>query len=263
MQGGNGIIFSLVNEEEGLEYVIKLCKFSNNLFKDKKFGKRIKRFDREIEALYVARENQIENVVQIIFDGDYEIDGKLFRYYVMEKCDCNLKQYLQANEVGLYQRVLLCKKIMEGVKLLNEYKIYHRDIKQDNIFFINDEPLIGDLGLSDFRNTDIYINEKGELIGPTGWFSPEAINKYLVEMTDNPHQLDFVIDGKSEVFQLGKLFWYVFQGNLPVGQITLDDFMPRNETIFSLIYGMLMYSKATRLDSIQVLEGLEKYLEEN
>src|SRR5690606_25235728 len=133
--------------------------------------------------------------------------------------------------------------ILEGIKLLNEYKIYHRDIKQDNIFLIDGEPIIGDLGLSDCRNIDIYINEKGELIGPTGWFSPEAINKYLVEKTSNPYKFNFTINGKSEVFQLGKLFWYIFQGNLPIGQITIDDFIPRNEDMFKLIFGMLLYSK--------------------
>lgn len=263
VQGGNGIIFSLKNEEEDLEYVIKFCKFPESQYDDKKIGKRIRRFNREIEALHTARENEIMNVVQIIFDGYHEIDGEEFGYYVMEKCDSNLREYLENNDLDFYQRVLLCRKILEGIKVLNEYKIYHRDIKQDNIFFINNEPIIGDLGLSDYRNSDIYINERGELIGPTGWFSPEAINKYLVEKTPNPHSFDFIIDEKSEVFQLGKLFWYIFQGNLPIGQITINDFVPKNEDVFSLIFGMLLYSKENRLDSEKVLAGLDHYLDNN
>lgn len=261
VQGGNGLIFSLKNENA--DYVIKFCKFKESLRGDEIYGKRIQRFDREIEALYKAIENDIPNVVKIIFDGYYPIGGEEFGYYVMERCDCNLKKYLLKNELGIYQKMLLCKKILEGIKSLNDSDIYHRDIKHDNIFIIDNEPIIGDLGLADFRKSDIYINERGELIGPTGWFSPEAINKFLIEKTPNPYNLDFNINSKSEIFQLGKLFWYILQGNLPIGQITIDDFIPGDNEIFNIIYNMLLYSKNNRWDCDNVNEALDIYLQSN
>jgi serine/threonine protein kinase len=262
--GGNGIVFKLVDEQEDLEYVIKIIKYPDQKkVEDWKIKRRINRFEREIEALYVAKENNLQNIVQIEFSGTISISGLDFQYYVMEKCDCTLNEYLnnEKNELSIFQKTLLCQKILKGINGLHEYRIYHRDIKHDNIFFIGNEPLIGDLGLVDNKDSDIRINEKGELIGPTGWFSPEAINKYLVEKTPNPHGYDCKIDEKSEIFQLGKLFWYIYQGNIPIGQIEYLDFIPQDESIFSLLFNMLRYSKMNRYDSDSVLQELNNYLE--
>lgn len=265
VQGGNGIVFKLIDEQEDEEFVIKISKYSEDLRGPSKLGKRIKRFDREIEALYTAKVEELSNIVIIRFDGVIQIGNKDFRYYVMDKCDCNLNEFLQNpdNKLDVTQKILLCQKILEAIKNLNEYKIYHRDIKHDNIFFQGNEPFVGDLGLADKRDSDIIINERGELIGPTGWFSPEAINKYLVEKTLNPNNFDCEIDEKSEVFQLGKLFWYIFQGNIPLGQIEPDDFVPNNEEIFNILFNMLKYSKKKRWGSTEVLSSFEGYLAVN
>ncbi|EOR93960.1 hypothetical protein ADIARSV_2794 [Arcticibacter svalbardensis MN12-7] len=266
VHGGNGIIFKLSDEQKGIDYVIKFLRFSveyaNN---DWKLKKRLKRFDREVEALYVAKTNSLLGIVQIETHGDFIISGETFPYYIMEKCDFTLNQYLQdeGDDLNVIQKTMLCHKILEGVQQLHEYKIYHRDIKHDNIYFLDGEPLIGDLGLVDFQDTDYIINENGELIGPTGWFSPEALNKYLVEKTPNKNKFDCTIDEKSEVFQLGKLFWYIFQGNLPIGQIQVEDFLPNNEIIYEILYNMLVYSKNKRSDTEKVSYQIGSFLSSN
>jgi serine/threonine protein kinase len=263
VQGGNGVVFKLLDEQEDLEYVMKIIKYPDQRREDWKIKKRINRFEREIEALYVARENNLQNIVQIEFNDTIKIDGFDFQYYVMDKCDCTLNEYLNNTdkELSISQKTLLCQKILTGIIGLHEYKIYHRDIKHDNIFFIGNEPYIGDLGLVDNKDSDILISERGDLIGPTGWFSPEAINKYLVERTLNPNRFDCKIDAKSEIFQLGKLFWYIYQGNIPIGQVDFNDFIPQDELIFNLLFKMLKYSKTYRCNSDQVLEELNKYME--
>jgi len=265
VQGGNGFVFKLVDEQEEQDYVIKIIKFPDQWKDDWKIKKRINRFEREIEALYVAKENNLQNIVHIEFHGIIKIGNYDFQYYVMEKCDCTLNEYLKDTnkELSVFQKTLLCQKILLGIIGLNEYKIYHRDIKHDNIFFVGNEPLIGDLGLVDKKDSDIRINERGDLIGPTGWFSPEAINKYLVEKTPNPNGFDCNIDEKSEVFQLGKLFWFIYQGNIPIGQVEFLDFVPKDEPIFNLLYNMLKYSKGNRFDSDVVLTKLNQYMKEH
>ena len=265
VQGGNGVVFKLVDEQEELEYVIKIIKFPNQRKDDWKTKKRINRFEREIEALYVARENNLQNIVGIEFHGTLKIGELDFQYYVMQKCDCNLNEYLKDTdkELSIFQKTLLCQKILLGIIALNEYKIYHRDIKHDNIFFVGNEPLIGDLGLVENKDSDIRISERGDLIGPTGWFSPEAINKYLVEKTPNVNNFDCEIDSKSEVFQLGKLFWFIYQGNIPIGQVEFIDFVPQDDTIFDLLFKMLKYSKVNRSDSNSVLLELNQYMKAN
>lgn len=265
VQGGNGVVFKLVDEQDELEYVIKIIKFPDQEKDNWKIKKRINRFEREIQALYVARENNLPNIVRIEFHGTIIINELDFQYYVMEKCDCTLNEYLRDSdkELDIFQKTLLCQKILLGIIGLNEYKIYHRDIKHDNIFFVGNEPLIGDLGLVDNKESDIRINEIGDLIGPTGWFSPEAINKYLVEKTPNPNNFDCNIDSKSEVFQLGKLFWFIYQGNIPIGQVEYLDFVPQDDAIFTLLFNMLKYSKVNRHDSNAVLSQLNLYMKEH
>lgn len=266
VHGGNGVVFKLTDEQEGIEYVIKFLKYPEQLRNnDWKAKKRIQRFEREVEAMFVASNNSLTNVVRIFFNGTKNIDGMDFHYYVMEKCELTLKEYLikNSNNLDITQKSILCQKILKGILGLHEYKIYHRDIKQDNVYFIGNEPYIGDLGLADYRDSDIYINERGELIGPTGWFSPEAINKYLVEKIGNPNGFDCTIDEKSEIFQLGKLFWYIFQGNIPIGHITLDDFLSGNILLFTMISNMLKHSKSTRFDGPQVEIELNLYLASN
>ncbi len=266
VHGGNGVVFKLTDEQEGLEYVVKFLKYPEQLRNSNwKAKRRIQRFEREIEAMFVATNNSLPNVVRIFFNGTINIDGMDFHYYVMEKCDLTLKEYLikNGNNLDITQKTILCQKILKGILGLHEYKIYHRDIKQDNVYFIGNEPYIGDLGLADYRDTDIYINERGELIGPTGWFSPEAINKYLVEKIGNPNNFDCTIDEKSEIFQLGKLFWYIFQGNIPIGHVSLDDFLSGNTILFTMISNMLKHCKKTRFNGSQVENELNLYLAAN
>jgi serine/threonine protein kinase len=58
---------------------------------------------------------------------------------------------------------------------------YHRDLKPDNILISDNTWKIGDLGLVSRRNNEFNLDKVAALIGPRGWYSPEALNKYLTE----------------------------------------------------------------------------------
>ena len=91
-KGGNGLIYDLFNEEGENNLVIKISKFHEGKSSD--FIKtRLDRFQREIEALEKARENELQNIVRLEFHGTLNASSKVFPYYVMQKCDCNLKEY--------------------------------------------------------------------------------------------------------------------------------------------------------------------------
>ena len=48
---------------------------------------------------------------------------------------------------------------------------------------------------------------------------------------------------------MGKVFWFVLQGNVPIGQIKLGDLRyngPQREYLFEMIHGMLNYAKPQR-----------------
>ena len=90
-KGANSFVFQLndYNEEEDPQ-IIKFCKYylqkTNPFYKKQRL-----RFDREIEALSkVEKYYRNDFLVKIFESGTYKISGKVFKYYTMEKADCDL-----------------------------------------------------------------------------------------------------------------------------------------------------------------------------
>ena len=255
-KGGNSFVYALYvaqtyDEDAIPEKVIKISKFPEVYKKEKiKTKERNKRFRQEVSALYDCKSRKVGNVIDIDFDGnlicrthdggDYEVS---FPFYVMEYAEYDLKSYLEEEneEYDEASRVELCLQIAQGIKELNDLGYYHRDIKPDNIFMINGTWKVGDLGLIQMRNKP-SLDDKGELVGPRGWLSPEAMNKYLSEKVEGK-KFDCNIDHQSDLFQLAKVFWYILQGNAPIGCVKESDFLLRNSSLYSLIKQMLNHSK--------------------
>ncbi|HPE54815.1 MAG TPA: protein kinase [Bacteroidales bacterium] len=265
-KGGNSNIFLLKNPDDleniDDQLVIKICNLpiekSNQMYK--------RRFQREIIALRKAKQENKQRIIKFFNSGILILNGLRFPFYTMEKSDWDLAKYLNKNDIDYEQKVLLCIEVIEGFKELHSLDIYHRDIKHDNIFLFGKECKIGDLGLARFRDDDIKFLEKeiGNRIGAFGWESPETMNKYLTEENEKA-TFDCEIDNVSDVFQLGKLFWYIFQGNLPIGQIVYEDFLFQNPDIFGLIFQMLQYSKnqGRRIQNIYEVENHLKPIAKN
>ncbi len=260
-KGRNSAVFKLIEPNTESEYAIKFCKFPSNSPSDWDQLAN-KRFDHEISALKQARANGFQNVIRIDFEGKKKIDGLDFKYYVMEKADTDLTSYLAGNEIALNQKIQFCLQIAKGISELHGIDLFHRDIKPDNIFIItNGEKSvwkIGDLGLSLFRGQDFSKEEFRDKIGPFGWLSPEVMNKVLCEGTEKEKIFSCKIDNVSDVFQLGKLFWFISQGNVPIGLTRFTDFTIRKREIFDIISKMIQYKKSRRIKLNNVITSLER-----
>ncbi|KOY84526.1 hypothetical protein AD998_20235 [bacterium 336/3] len=245
-KGASSNIF-ILNDPNGdtEDRVIKICKSPLSQGKNSKTN----RFEREIKAFRLAKKHKLRNVIQFFKSGIVEIDNDEFYYFIMEKANDDLASYLVNNKFDftVNQKLAFCVNILNGIKQLHSIGIYHRDIKHDNILIVNGEFKIGDLGLVKFREKDYNADKTNEKIGPIGWLSPEATNKMLTNQKGIIYSYDCEIDGDSDIFQLGKLFWYVFQGNLPVGQIEIDDYIIGDNEIFKMIFLMLQHKKTRRL----------------
>ena len=267
-KGGNSYIFTLSqaqNFEDGNspEMVIKICK---SPLRGKKIIKNIhKRFEREVIALFDCKEKSCLNVIDIFNSGILITEKKeKFLFYTMEYGESDLKTYLSENtanieEISLFEKINLCLNIAYGIQELNDLGYYHRDIKPDNIFIIGENYKIGDLGLVEKREEDSKIDEFGQFIGPRGWTSPEAMNKYLCESTPNPFNFEIKIDHKSDIFQLGMVFWYILQGNAPIGSVRESDFNIKEITVYPLLRNMINHNKNKRPPNInQVILELKR-----
>ena len=261
-KGGHSFVFKLYeaqtyNEESSPVCIIKIDK-NPKKYKDRVIGRvRRDRFQQEVEALKICKEKSLDNVMQIMYDGfiicnntntdDYK---SAFPFYVMECADSDLLEYMKEERKNIDDagKIELCLQLSQCLKDLYSLGIYHRDIKPDNIFLVEDKWKIGDLGLIEMRDKQT-LDKKGEFIGPRGWISPEVMNKYLTEGVDEL-SFDCTIDHQSDIFQLGKVFWYILQGNAPIGVVKTCDYLFHNDEMYDLIKHMLNHSKKKRPSSI-------------
>lgn len=251
-KGASSNVFILHDPNQEIEdRVIKICKIPYRKNSRNKF---LRRFVREIDAFRIAMKHKCKKVIKFYKSGQLEIDEKIFLFLILEKADSDLATFMEENKfaISIGQKLSICIGILQGIQELHKARIYHRDIKHDNILYVAGEFKIGDLGLADFQNADFQMDEVNEKIGPTGWLSPEATNKMLTEQKPLLYTYDCVINYKSDIFQLGKLFWYVFQANLPVGQILYNDCRFQEEDLFDIFFAMLQYNKITRPEIDQI-----------
>ncbi len=266
-KGGNSLILKLFSKEDLTDKtsfdqaspiaILKLMKFpflikrfkgrDNNIYYDSH-----KRFLNEIQALKACSLLKNENVINIYDYGECVIDNQFYLFYTMEVADYDLKSYIEANHDKLEfdNKVQLCLELLDGINQLDRAIFFHRDIKPDNIFFVGNVWKMGDLGLVDGKDLNYRIKEEGKFIGPRGWVSPEVMNKYLSENKGFKYFYDCKIDHQSDIFQLGKVFWYIFQYNAPIGNIIDQDFNKENEKVFAILNKMLQHGKERRFKNV-------------
>lgn len=270
-KGGNSFIFKLFdaqefeeNDDQIPDLILKISKAETKI---RSVNRMNQRFSNEINALKECNRLNFQNVIKFLGEGELKINKKsgkrnltkTFQFYTMEYAQQDLKQFVEEfPNISIFEKTDLCLQIAKGLNELNKIGFYHRDLKPDNIFIVEKTWKIGDLGLIAYRKEDYNLDNTNELIGPRGWFCPEAMNKYLTENKNFVNKFDCAIDHQSDIFQMGKIFWYIFQGNAPIGSIKRNDFKIKDERIYEIIRRMINHSKSKRFSDIDEVIALLK-----
>jgi len=261
-KGGNSIILNLY-EVENIDFenpnygtpdlILKICKKPIRRL----YEKIHQRFRIERVAIYRCNKYGFQNIINMHHFGKCKIHKSIYLFYTMEYAEADLKKYVEDNSpLSDYSKIELCLSLANGLKELDSIGIFHRDLKPDNIFINGNIWKIGDLGLIDHRK--LNIDHKNEKIGPKGWMSPESMNKYLCEKKKLEFQYDHDIDHQSDIFQLGKIFMYIFQNNNPKGVFKQGDLNINNNQVYQILRTMINYSKKRRYQDIdQVIQLLK------
>jgi serine/threonine protein kinase len=93
-------------------------------------------------------------------------------------------------------------KVARTLAILHGRGVSHRDVKPDNLLYLNDEPYVGDFGLADFPEKQ-EITGKGEALGPRWTIAPE--------MRRSPT----TADGRpADVYSLAKTLWILLANDV-------------------------------------------------
>jgi serine/threonine protein kinase len=138
--------------------------------------------------------NKDEDTIDSTSSHYEESDYDKFLFIQMELCRETLKSYLLNNILSLEEKKRICKEIVNGLVIIHNNEILHRDLKLTNILVDSNNTIkITDFGLA----VSIYDVNKEE-VGTYGYIAPEIFDG-----------VDYTF--KSDLYSLGIIFLEIFK----------------------------------------------------
>ena len=147
-RGGYGNVY-LVIDDDNNEWVIKVQRKSSGL----------------VEEFYLKKVQGILNVCEI--KECFVVKDSHFT--VMKKYDGTLSSLTQ---ISSFDWCIVLQKLLIALSKIHEKKITHCDIKPENIFLKNGDPIMGDFGIAD------KIGNKGGLIFSWFYRHPDLMERF-------------------------------------------------------------------------------------
>ena len=162
--------------------------------------------ERELRGLrnYMAVSGEHPGLLKVFHIGKHE----QCCYYTMEAADnCGDKDNYQPATLGNLMRqgktfspdeaVAVTKDLLKGIAVMHNADLIHRDIKPDNIIFINGKARLSDPGLV------ITTQEYATFAGTLGFIPPEMMEEGMPA------------NKQSDLYAIGKVFYCMVTGNPP------------------------------------------------
>ena len=140
----------------------------------------IKEFNKNANKIFRQIVSEVNNVKLLNhpnitkFYDFYLVDNTKY-YIVMEYCPGgSLSEHLATGILSDYEKLLLCKNIVDGLAHAHSKGIVHRDLKPDNIIIgSNNDAKICDFGCS-FNLAGSEINVMQSMIGSPAYMDPRV-----------------------------------------------------------------------------------------
>ena len=183
--GGNSFVWMAVNAK-GEEKVIKLLNKTSETARS-----------RFIDEVSTMRGNADIAGVMPILDASELTKETDALWYVMERGETLEHHLQQADPSAIVDAIAQVASILSQ---LHDRGVSHRDIKPQNLFFINGRVTIGDFGLVDFPDKE-SLTITADPLGPRWTIAPE--------MRQNPEKADAT---QADVYSLAKTLWILLTG---------------------------------------------------
>jgi serine/threonine-protein kinase len=156
------------------------------------------RFLREIKMAAGLTHNHILPV----FDSG-EADGLL--YYVMPNMEGNsLRHKLdKERQLSLDDALRITREVASALDYAHRHQVMHRDVKPENILLHEGAALVADFGIGKALSGGKSITQSGITVGTPAYMSPEQASG------------DTTIDGRSDLYSLGCVFYEMLTGEPP------------------------------------------------
>lgn len=205
--GGMGIVYKARDEELGVDVALKVLR--SDLRRDPRW---VQRFRRE---LVLARQVTHRNVVRIHDIGE---SGQL-RFLTMDFVDGpSLAEVLgRDGPLPVQRAAAIVRQLAEALQQAHAAGIVHRDLKPSNILLGPDETAyITDFGVARSRDGEA-LTRAGAIVGTPDYLSPEQVSGEPV-------------DGRSDLYALGIVFYEVLTGELPFRGKTRSEMLAQRLT---------------------------------
>lgn len=257
--GGNGVVFNgnkmASIGARGEPCAIKLLRQQG--------AARLDRFNNEIRVLkalsspYIAQYHD-DGTVRVTSQGDQSSPQDV-RWLAMELGGANMRQHVEREgPLDLDGLKKAASDIFAAVAHLHAAGFIHRDIKPDNFVWktgANPALLMIDFGIAKRFGEDVSarpmdtFTQVREFVGPVFFSSPELIEYAANKM--HP------VDHRSDIFQVGKLLWFLATGKISAGIPSKRD-CPAGGRLRDLIVRMIDDDPESRPQDISLLPDLVK-----
>lgn len=243
--GGNSFVWEAENEK-GERKIIKLLKKDGDLARS--------RFREEITIM--KTNSVIDGVMKILDESDLTPETKDY-WYVMNE-GITLEKYLVKSDP-----IDIVAAVAEVARILTELHakgVSHRDIKPQNLYYVDNRITIGDFGLVDYPSRIRGLTIARQQLGPTWTLAPE--------MRRNPQTAD---GKKADVYSLAKTLWILltrvekgFEGQYsPQGSVGIGNYHPTidNAYLDNLLIQATENDPRKRPTMKEFTEGLNEWVE--